>query len=71
MFKLLIILVVVLFLMRGFFRLMYPQLPKNPVPKAIELKPCEYCGKLVPEDQGSVKGQYFFCSLEHQHQFFQ
>lgn len=70
LFKFLVILVIVLYLMRSFFRLMYPRPPKQPRRKEIEMKACDYCGKLVYEDKGVQKRGRFFCSEAHKQRYF-
>ena len=50
MIRLLIILGIVVFLMRAFFRLMYPRLPEQTGPKVQQILSCDYCGRLVAED---------------------
>lgn len=71
MIRFLIILAIVLFLMRALFRLMYPRLPEARPPKIHQLLPCEYCGKLMPEDQGMTRRDRFFCGAEHASRYFQ
>ena len=68
MFKRLLITAIVLYLMRSFWRLMYPRLPTRP--QQIQVKACEYCGILVPEDKGIQKRGRFFCGHPHAKQFF-
>ena len=68
MFKLLLITAIVLYLMRFFWRLMYPRLPNRP--QQIQVKACEYCGILVREDKGIQKRGRFFCGHPHAKQFF-
>lgn len=68
MIKLLIIAAIVMYIMRAFWRLMYPRLPE--APKPLELKACEYCGILAREDKGFTKRDRFFCGIDHAQRFF-
>lgn len=68
MFKLLVITVIVLYLMRFFWHLMYPRMPKPP--QALEVKACEYCGVLLREDRGRVQRGRFFCTADHAKRYF-
>lgn len=70
MLKLLVITVIVLYLLRFLFRLMYPKLPDQRPPIEYEMKSCDYCGKLMREDKGFHRKQRFFCSPEHQVRYF-
>lgn len=70
MIKLLIITVIVVFLMRSLFRLMYPRIPDTPPVIGHELKPCEYCGTLVRLDKAKQKRGRLFCSAAHQAMYF-
>lgn len=71
MIHLLIILGIVVFLMRAFFRLMYPRLPEQAGPKVQQILSCDYCGRLVAEDQGVQRRGRFFCGGEHASRYFQ
>ena len=68
MFKLLIITVIVLYLLRFFWHLMYPRLPDPRKP--VEMKACEYCGILAREDKGVMQRDRFFCTSDHAKRFF-
>jgi hypothetical protein len=63
MFKLIIIIVIALYVIRLIYRGIQQATPKSVAP--IELKACAYCGVLVRVDQGIVADERFFCSAEH------
>jgi len=68
MFKLLVITLIVVYVMRFFWQLMYPRMPK--LPQQLEMKTCEYCGVLAREDKGNVQRGRFFCSADHAKRYF-
>ena len=73
MFKLLIITLIVVYLMRSCWRLMYPSLPPGlepGKPREIPLKACEYCGILVAENKGIHRRGHFFCQADHADRYY-
>lgn len=68
MFKLFIITLIVLYLTRFLWQLMYPRMPKPP--QQLEMKACEYCAVLAREDKGYVQRGRFFCSSDHAKRYF-
>ncbi len=70
MIRLFIILVIVLYLLRALFRLMYPRLPAQTGERLIPLRACDYCGRTLPEDKGSIRRERFFCGHDHAQRYF-
>ena len=67
MFKLIIIVVVALYVIRLIYRVIQQATPKNVAP--IELKACAYCGALVRVDKAVMVNAQVFCNQDHAKKF--
>lgn len=64
---------IILVVMKVFFKFMYPKPPKHFLPKEdddISLRRCDYCGHELATYRGILQnaeqGERFFCNDEHQ-----
>lgn len=67
--KLIVMILVVLFVVRLVKRLFSAGVSTEDNQRAIDLKPCAYCGTHVYEKQAVIKKGQVFCSAEHMNKF--
>lgn len=67
MFKLIIIVIVALYVIRIIYRVIQQTTPENVEP--IELKACTYCGALVRVDKAVMIKEHIFCNQDHAKKF--
>jgi hypothetical protein len=68
MWKLIVITLIALYVIRKVLRLLTP--PDVSTTSAVELKACAYCDILVRVDKGESQRGYFFCCGAHATRFF-
>ncbi|UNU73734.1 hypothetical protein LU293_02150 [Moraxella nasovis] len=77
MFAVLINVIIILLIMKIFFKFMYPKPPRDFFPKEgddTSLRHCDYCGHSLATYRGIVvhddDKERFFCNDEHQSKFY-
>lgn len=69
MWKLIVIAVIALYLIRSTLRILQQPAAVTP-PETKELKACAYCDMIMRADKGYTTRGYFFCSTAHAKRFF-
>lgn len=72
MFAFILNVIIILIVMKIFFKFMYPKPPKHFMPKEGDdttLRVCNHCGHSLATYRGILNDKGFFCNEEHQNAF--